>query len=176
MMRPEAVVVIPSLNGGWIEIGRQPLAARLEHWRRKHGYDPAADVGRPIQTADLVSVVSIHARERQFFTLVAWDYDAQRKFVHFLAAIPRMTMVFPRETSFRDTTRRLALDAEVYRGICGGRREVFARFQVRARSAFDGSSFETELVLRQGTLETVASACCAVFPGLGAADLYAAQN
>jgi hypothetical protein len=175
-MRPEAVVVIPSLSGGWIEIGRRPLAVWLDRFARDHDYDPAADVGRPIQTADLVSYVVIHTRDRGFVTLVAWDYHAQRKFVHFLAHIPRMTMVFPRHAAFRDTTGPLALDAEVYREMCGERPEVFVRFQVRACSAFDGSTFETELVLRQWNLETAASACCAVFPGLGAADLHAAQN
>jgi hypothetical protein len=175
-MQPEAVVVIPSLSGGWIEIGRRPLAVWLDRWRREHGYDPAADVGRPIQATDLVSFVSIHARDRQFFTLVAWDYEAQRRFVHFLALFPRMTMVFPRHAAFRDPTGRLAIEAEVYRGTRGARREIFVRFLVRGCSALTGSTFETALVLPQGTLETVASSCCAVFPGLGAADLHAAQN
>jgi hypothetical protein len=175
-MHPHAAVVIPSLSGGWIEIGRPTDAALLDLWRRKHEYDPALEIGRLLQAADLVSTVAIHAADGSVLsTPIVWPHDTQRRFVHFLASIARMTFAFPQRATFSDTDR-FGIEVDAYREHSTARPAIHLRLHVRVVSAFRDAALESGLVLDQAALSSIVSSCCAVFPGLGEDDLRAAWN
>jgi hypothetical protein len=176
-VQPGAAAVIPSLSGGWIEIGRPTPGALLDMWHRKHRYDPVNDLGRAVEPGDLVSTVVIHAPGGSTLTPIGWDYETQRRFAHFLASIARMTFAFPQQAAFSDPAGRLSIHAEAYKCVFEPRhRRIHVRFHTQVVSPLRDGTFETDLYLHQGALATVVSSCCAVFPALGPDDYWEAWN
>jgi hypothetical protein len=176
-VQPTAAVVIPSLSGGWIEIGRPTPDALLDIWHRKYLYDPASDLGRPPGDGDLVSTVVVHASDGSRLTPIVWSNETQRRFAHFLASIARMTFSFPQQAAFIDPAGRLAIDAEAYTRISEPPyRRVHVRFDARLVSPLRDGAFEAWLDLQQGALSSVVNSCCTLFPALRPDDLRAAWS
>jgi hypothetical protein len=176
-VEPTAAVVIPSLSGGWIEIGRPTPEVVLNLWHRKHLYDPTNDLGRAVQDGDLVSAVVVQTPETSGSSPIAWSYETQRRFVLFLGSIARMTFRFPQYAAFVDPDGRLALNAEAYSQPSEPPyRRVHVRFHTRVVSPLRGHEFEADLDLQQAALTEVVSSCCAVFPALGPNDYRAALD
>jgi hypothetical protein len=176
-VQPTSAVVIPSLTGGWLELGRPTPAQLLDVWQRKYGYDPAADLGRAVEDGDLISSVVVQVPGSSAATPIAWAYETQRRFVLFLGSLVRLTFHFPQHASFIDPAGRVSIEAEAYRQPSERPyRRVHVRLHARVSSPLRGGVLEADFDFRQRDLVTVVSSCCAVFPALGQAELLVALD
>jgi hypothetical protein len=166
---PSAPCVIPSLSGGWIEIA-EARPETLEMWAREHGFDPNEYAGRPVEDRDLVGYFLVQAPERPLLAPIAWPYETQNRFVHFLANIARMTFDFPQRATFSDVANRITIDAVVSVNPDDPRRRHLVQFKIHASSALSDKPLDTELTVQQEALPSIVRSCCHHFPGLNAQD------
>jgi hypothetical protein len=166
---PAAPCVIPSLSGGWVELA-EACPEMLGIWARKYGFDPNRYAGRPIKDGDLVGYFLLQAPERPLLAPIAWPYETQKRFVHFLAGIARMTYHFPRQANFSDVADCITFDATVTRNPNDMRRRHLVRLKIHATSALTDDALDAKLVVQQEALSSIVRSCCHHFPGLTAKD------